>query len=170
MKGRFFMKDNNDKFFKEDGENDNRLPMNIEAEITPNEESTYTFRWEATKENKTKDKSHAWVNTLIIAISLLVAFSILCFTVIYDIPQRERDETLPSPETQAVQDTEASKTIFIKEYDDTSGILTPQQIYAHALPSVITVKASNDTFEGIGTGFVFDKNGYMQGTNENTVI
>ena len=155
------MKENNDKYLNNDADNDNKLPLNIEAEITPSEESRYAFRWEATRENKTTDKSHAWVHTLIIAISLLVAFSVLCFTVIYNIPKGGQDNSHVTPQTQEAQDTEASKTIFIKEYDTASGILTPQQIYASALPSVISIKASNDSFESIGTGFVFDENGYI---------
>ena len=160
------MNDNNDKYLKNDDDNDNKLPLNIEKDITPKEESTYAFRWEATNENnKNGSRSHTWIHTLIVAISLLVAFSVLCFTVIYSIRKEEPDTSLSPTETQAPQDTEAKKTIFIKEYDDTSGILTPQQIYAHALPSVVTIKATNDTFEGIGTGFVFDNDGYIATAN-----
>lgn len=164
------MKDNG-KYLKNDGNgnqnispDENKLPLNINSELIENKESTYAFRWEATSENRSDNKSHSWLHTLIIAISLLIAFSILCFTVIYDTRKEDNSSKTPN-ETQKAQDTEAGKTIFIKEYDDTSGTLTPQQIYAHSLPSVISIKASNDTFEGIGTGFVFDENGYIATAN-----
>ncbi len=147
-----------------------KYPEQINKELINGEDaSTYAFHWETTesdennkKENeKTKArKNKLWIQTLIMGTSFLVAFGILSFTLIREQRNNGIEDSTPE-ESIAPSDTEAGKTIYIKEYDDKSGVLTPQQIYSYSLPSVISIKASNESSQSIGSGFVFDANGYI---------
>ena len=90
--------------------------------------------------------------------SFTIAFIFLCLTLI----NAQRSTSLPpSDQAQKEDESEAGKTIYIKEYDDKSGVKTPQEIYSSSLPSVISVKATGDAVQSIGSGFVFDAAGYI---------
>ncbi len=132
-------------------------------------ESIYAFNWEATEgetedpEIEKKKKAQGpkfFPHTLIMAITFICAFSVLCFTLVF----MSKDNASPpvaqttSAETEA---QEAGKTVYIKEYDDKSGILTPQQIYTDNIGSVVSIKTRTKTTEGIGSGFVFESGGYI---------
>ena len=169
-------------------ESECKYPEQINKEIvTPEDTSTYAFNWEMSETPKSEvkeepkkqkaKKSRLWVQTLIMGISFIIAFIILSFTLI----NGQRNSGMPDVTTDgqinSTAETEAGKTIYIKEYDDASGVLTPQEIYSSSLPSVISIKASSDTLQSIGSGFVFDSNGYIatahhvvDGMSEITVI
>ena len=146
-------------------------PAKIEKEIIKNDgESTYAFNWYATpnEKNEKKDskkqkigKSRLWIQTLIMGICFVLCFAILASSFI-----SERRSNIISPDTQqdntpAPSESETGKTIYIKEYDAESGMLTPQEIYSSSLPSVVSIKASGEGSQSIGSGFVFDSRGYI---------
>ena len=157
-----------------------QFPERISTELSESSESRYAFKWEHTdakEERKAgKNSSSTWIYLLVMAISFVLTFSILTFVL-----RHERNDSPPPPsyaeETTTASDTENVKTIYIKEYDSTSGMLTPNEIYSLCAPSVVSIRVSNDTSEGIGSGFVFDDNGYIatachviSGMKEITVI
>ena len=142
-----------------------RFPEKIQNDVMKNEESVYAFRWEETTSEKYKNakvkKSGLFIQTLIMSISFVLAFGILSYTLIKERRMSGVLQTAPEESTKAPTEDEGGKTIYIKEYDAESGILTPQQIYSYSLPSVVSIKASNDIAESIGSGFVFDGAGYI---------
>ena len=160
--------DKDNKFGNENGTGDCKYPEQINKDIISSEdESIYASGLNMTqsaeekgkekkkrrsKKEKTK-KSGLWVPTLIMGASFTLAFAFLCLTLI----NAQRSSSLPL--TPA--DESESESIYIKEYDDKSGMLTAQEIYSRSLPSVISVKAKGDTLQSIGTGFVFDTAGYI---------
>lgn len=157
-----------------------QFPERISADLPDTSESSYAFKWEYTedspKKQAGKNKSSTWIYLLVMAVSFVLTFSVLTFVL-----RHERNDALPPPsyaeESTPASDTENVKTVYIKEYDPSSGMLTPGEIYSLCAPSVVSIKVSNDSSEGIGTGFVFDKNGYIatachviSGMKEITVI
>ncbi len=152
-------------------ETDCKYPEQVRKEIITEEDATaYAFRPQATETPKNENKegrektrtkkSKLWVQTLIMGASFIIAFCVLCFTVINE----RRTGMVPNDteaDTTSPTDTEAGKTIYIKEYNDDSGVLTPQEIYSYSLPSVISIKASSNALQSIGSGFVFDAGGYI---------
>ena len=162
----FFMNENNEnRFDQEKNEENCKYPEKVQKELIENNESIYAFNWQPTQEKKASSKSakrnQTWIQTLIISISFLLAFSILCITLIQEKSANVINLT-PSPsDTKAQANTDSQKTIYIREYDEKSGALTPQEIYSNSLSSVVSIKASNDRVEGIGSGFVFDNEGHI---------
>ena len=152
--------------YAKEEQTDCKYPEQINKELINGEDaSTYAFHWEGTKsdesEIKKTRKNKIWIQTLIMGTGFLIAFGILSFTLINE--QRNSGITNDSTQDETIShsDTEVGKTIYIKEYDDKSGVLTPQQIYSYSLPSVISIKASNESSQSIGSGFVFDSRGYI---------
>ena len=157
-----------------------QFPERISADLPDTSESSYAFKWEYTegspKKQADKNKSSTWIYLLVMAVSFVLTFSVLTFVL-----RHERNDAPPPPsyaeESTPASDTENVKTVYVKEYDPSSGMLTPGEIYSLCAPSVVSIKVSNDSSEGIGTGFVFDKNGYIatachviSGMKEITVI
>ena len=153
-------------------ENEYRYPEKVHKELIKNEDATtYAFNWHTISGNENNNKKDAkrqrtrksklWIQTLIMGTSFILAFGILSTTLI---KEQKNNVILPNAnekETNTTIEAETGKIIYIKEYDDESGLLTPQQIYSYSLPSVISIKASNDVSQSIGSGFVFDSAGYI---------
>ena len=148
-------------------ETDCKYPEKIQKELIKNEdESNYAFKWHTTQNEQTNRKQKTrknklWIQTLIMGTSFILAFGILSSSLINE---RRNDTDVPDAskeETDTPSEAETGKVIYIKEFDDESGLLTPQQIYSYSLPSVISIKASNDISQSIGSGFVFDNAGYI---------
>ena len=137
--------------------------------------STDDFEPEKNKKGKKKSAPNKslWLQTLIMGISFLTAFLILALSLI----SSRAPVTSEPPSITDAAESEAQRTVFIKEYDSTSGILAPQQIYADALESVVSVKATKDGASSIGSGFVFDSEGrivtahhVIEGMSDITII
>lgn len=141
-----------------------QVPECVENKPLKTDASTYAFNWEM--QNAPEDKQSFSkrrtppIYTLIMAISFVTVFSIFAFCVFF-----QKDNTnvpnQPPIETQSPTVTDSQKTIYIKEYDSSSGILTPHEIYSISSPSVVSITTSNGTYEGIGSGFVFSEGGYI---------
>ena len=141
-----------------------QVPEKIDNKIEKIDESAYAFNWEP------QDKPHDCVNTekrkttsiytLIMAISFVTVFLILTFFV-FSLRDNTDTEITPTKDTSSPATSQSQKTIYIKEYDASSGILTPHEIYSNASASVVSIKASNGIYEGIGSGFVFSEGGYI---------
>ena len=146
-------------------------PAKIEKELTKNDgDSTYAFNWYSTpneegdkKEDKKQKigKSRLWIQTLIMGVCFVLCFAILASSLVSERRNNIISPDAPSTEPTTPSESETGKTIYIKEYDAESGILTPQEIYSYSLPSVVSIKASGDLSQSIGSGFVFDSAGYI---------
>lgn len=69
-------------------------------------------------------------------------------------------------------DTEGGKVIFVRPFDDDSGVLTAPEIYEKCAKSAVTVlveySVNTVTDNGIGSGFIITEDGYIA-TAEHTV-
>lgn len=141
------------------------VPERTDNKIEKADPSTYAFNWQA--ENAPENNREAEKRrlplfySLIMAISFITVFSIFVFSPYFSAERvPEPNENITPSETEAAT-TDSQKTIYIKEYDPSSGMLTPHEIYSNSSASVVTIKTSNGTLEGIGSGFVFEECGYI---------
>ena len=177
-----------DAFFESD--NDNRCTRYPERKSTDlpaeNDDAEYAFHWEPVdidapidQRNQEKPKNSTWMHTLIMAISFIAAFGILCSIFIAagraNSPVGTNDVNIPVDST--ANNNAETKTVYVKEFDSSDGVMTPQEIYTHHSDSVVSISASNSTTQGIGSGFVITSSGYIAtaqhvvaGMNDITVI
>ena len=72
------------------------------------------------------------------------------------------DEDAPTSEMiDSPPPYEDEKVIFVKPYDDTSGILTKPELYAKCASSVVSISSKNEHASGIGSGFILSEDGYI---------
>lgn len=160
-----------DAFFESENEYEiPRYPERKNIELpTENDDVEYAFHWEPVyadeekkPEKEKKAKNSSLIYTFIMAVSFITAFGILCSALI--LSQKENAK-LPSPDingvTDNLQNSADTKTVYIKEFDSTEGVLTPQQIYTYHSDSVVSVSASSKTAQGIGSGFIVTPSGYI---------
>lgn len=157
-------------FFESENEYDlPRYPERKNIELpTENDDAGYAFHWEPVyaeeekPQKKEKSKNSSLIHTFIMALSFIAAFGILCSALI--ISQKENDNQ-PLPDMNGIennsQDPSDTKTIYIKEFDSSAGVLAPQEIYTYHSDSVVSVSASNKTSQGIGSGFIMTSSGYI---------
>ncbi len=101
--------------------------------------------------------------------SLLVSLIILGVTLTagnaYLHKMTERTEApSPTPPSDSMTDhwsTAEEKVIFVKQYDDTSGILTTPELYARCAKTVVSVLTKKENATGIGSGFILSQDGYI---------
>ena len=164
-----------------------RYPERKNIELpTENDDAEYAFDWEPicidaapTPKKEKEKKSSLLAQTFIIAGAFIVTFGILCSTLIIS-QKNNADLPAPSIDTTSSDDIQGSadtKTVYIKEFDSSEGVLTPQQIYTYHSESVVSISVSSSTEQGIGSGFILTSSGYIAtaehvvaGMNEITVI
>lgn len=149
-----------------------RFPERKNIELPYEKDAEYAFDWEPlyvdedkkqTNERKGKPKSSLLPHTVIMALAFVAAFAILCSALILS----QKEEVFlpePSPDASAGNNAQSpadTKTIYIKEFNSSDGVLTPQQIYTYHSESVVTVSVSSKTAEGIGSGFIITTSGYI---------
>jgi len=139
-----------------------RVPERIDNKLEKIDDSAYAFNWQPqdAPENVTDKRRAPIIYPLIMAISFVTVFFILTFSM-FSMKDSEKTPSESTLESEPPAVTESGKTIYIKEYDASSGILTPHEIYSLSSPSVVSIKTSNGTYEGIGSGFVFSEGGYI---------
>ncbi len=142
------------------------------------DETIYAFRWEPVqapkdsnkkeeKKSKAKSKdrrsSGLFFPTAVMGMAFLLAVCVLGSAFI----AQSRNVHLPtnSQSIPSAEQTETpSKIIYIRE-DSDGELLTPQEIYSYCAPSVVSIKGSSQSAEGIGTGFVISSDGYIATAN-----
>ncbi len=164
--------DNNSENIPIDFDNIEKNNTNSSIEITQtNDEnlpekhydSSYAFRWKY-EEEKTKRPPNRksgnplFILTLIMSVTFLFTFVIFAISIA---SHYESISTSAEAAESAVDDGGDQKTIFIKEFDSKSGALTPQEIYASCLDSVVSIQAFSKNTEGIGSGFIYSADGYI---------
>ncbi len=109
------------------------------------------------KRKKKKQKSAMLVYAIIVSCAFLAAFTMLILLII-------SKNTFPQ-NTPIIPSQEGEKVVYVREYDSSSGVLTPQEVYSKCLPSVVSIAVSNDTASGIGSGFIISSDGYIVTAN-----
>lgn len=137
------------------------------AKIDDTDKDIYAFKWDYIEKDSKKKAKNSVKNqkvakntgllfpTAVMGISFLLAFMALSSAFIMQKPHVA--DVAQSTTTDATDD---GKIIYVRE--DVDGInLTPTEIYSACAPSVVSIRATSSSAEGIGTGFVFASDGYI---------
>lgn len=103
--------------------------------------------------------------------SLIVAMALLAAALLvgskYTRVALERQSDVSEEDPSATEDVDAppfsedEKVIFIRQYDDVSGILTKPELYAKCANTVVSIASKNENASGIGSGFILSEDGYI---------
>ena len=141
---------------------DNAIPESAPKQA---DEATYAFRWsydEQDAENRKKSKRKQRNGVLTYAIVMTAAFAI-CFGILAAV--LIIDDIANITETKII---EHEKTIYVREYDSESGVLTIPEIANKVKPSVVGIMITTPTSTGVGTGIIMREDGYIA-TNAHVV-
>ncbi len=78
--------------------------------------------------------------------------------------QNTPQETEPPADLPAAV-TDSDKVVFVRPFDENSGLLTAPELYGACADSVVSVVASDGSSSGIGSGFVLSSDGYIATAN-----
>lgn len=110
-------------------------------------------------------KGRAWIAVL--TVLLLFAMLTLLVSVLASRAPEGTEEgfvNLPATDTQGGEE-KPDRVIFVKQYDDDSGILSTAQLYAERVASVVSILTKGDKTAGIGSGFFLTADGYVATAN-----
>jgi serine protease Do len=137
----------------------------MESEITEkeckeakNEESRYAFRWSYTEQDRanaeeSKRKKRNGMKTY--AIVMTAAFAV-CFILLAAILILDGFANIT--ETKIIEN---ERTIYVREYDSESGVLTIPEIADKVKPSVVGIEITSSSSTSVGTGIIMTSDGYI---------
>ena len=128
-------------------------------------DAVYAFRWsydEQDSANRAQAKKKQKKGVLIYAIVMTAAF-VVCFGFLAAVLLI--DDFANITETQII---EHERTIYVREYDSESGVLTVPEIADKVKPSVVGIEITTGSGSGVGTGIIMEEDGYIA-TNAHVV-
>ncbi len=125
-------------------------------------------------------KASGWRKVALVAcfpiLSVLFATGVMLFALV-----RKDGMGVPLPEEETTEvgalEAGADRVIFVKQYDDQSGLLTTPELYARYADTVVSIVGAGDESSGVGSGFFLREDGYIatayhvvEGMNQLTAI
>ncbi len=148
------------------------LPIPTEPqEVSENgDTSNPVYRWNyeeqtAFTKEKTKEKKRysAIVYAAVTTGVFMVAFTVLVILLILNnlkfTPNTQNGGEVSTPAVTS------ERVVYVREHDNSSGVLTTQEIYSKCLPSVVSISVSNSSSAAIGSGFIISDDGYIVTAN-----
>lgn len=137
-----------------DGNTNNEKKTEEEKE----QDTVYAFRWNYTEQdsaNAEKAKKERRNGMKTYAIVMTAAF-LLCFAILVSVIVLDGFANIT--ETKIIEHV---RTIFVREYDDESGVLTIPEIADKVAPCVVEIRVTYDSGTSVGTGIVMSEDGYI---------
>lgn len=123
-----------------------------------NEESRYAFRWSYTEqdranaeESKIKKRNGMKTYAAVMTAAFAVCFILLAAILILD-------GFANITETKIIEN---ERTIYVREYDSESGVLTIPEIAEKVKPSVVGIEITTSSSTSVGTGIIMTSDGYI---------
>ncbi len=119
-------------------------------------EAEYAFKWSyADKEYASKKQKKQKNGALIYGIIMTAAF-LLCFGIL--IAVLLIDGIANITETKIIEN---DRTVYIRDIDEDSGILTVPEIASKVKPSTVSLSVATVTSKSVGTGIIMTEDGYI---------
>lgn len=120
------------------------------------------------------------IGSLSVAMALLIAALLIgskYTRIAIERSESEIETNFPAEEDEVSPVSKEEKVIFVRQYDDASGILTKPELYAKCADTVVSIVSKNEHVSGIGSGFILSEDGYIatayhvvEGMTELTVL
>ncbi len=118
------------------------------------------------KKKKKESSPYPWLWGAILVVILLISLAILTmsFTLGTRYAANAESETAQE-DADAAGDTSKEKVVFVRQYEDGSGLLSTSELYAQCADSVVSIVTKSGTGSGIGSGFFLTEDGYIGTAN-----
>lgn len=149
----------------ENEENKETEAEKLEKTEEPAPETVYAYKWnyeEQERANSERKKAKEKSGMRTYAIVMTAAFAV-CFAILVAILVLDGFANIT--ETKII---EHERTIYVREYDIESGVLTIPEITDKVKPSVVGIEITTESGGGIGTGIIMTEDGYIA-TNAHVV-
>ena len=164
---------NKEEPLKKDPPAENPVPTVTDPKPEPGKPMPmqYTYRWTYgeqlkfdTKTKRQKRRGGAWIYASMMTIAFL-----LCFGTLLGVMLTGNYTVVDTPVSTEPQIQYIDRTVYIREPEIDSGILTIPEIASKVKPSVVGIEVVTEKgAKGIGTGIVMTPNGYIA-TNSHVV-
>lgn len=136
-----------------------------QAETLPTKEgSAFDWQKETTKNDREpkKEKKKGSLHYVLILTALFLLAALLCLGAIsLGIKWGEAQGEAVGTETPQEEQTGKEKVVFVRQYDDASGLLSLPELYSKVSDAVVSVKTKGTNTSGVGTGFFLREDGYI---------
>lgn len=113
-------------------------------------QAQYCWNYDEQVKHDSKKKRKGGSGALTYAIIMTIAFA-LCFVTLLGVVLMENGTLTPN----------IVRTIFVREYDSESGVLTIPEIADKVKPSVVGIEVTFPGGSGVGTGIILTEDGYI---------
>jgi len=152
-----------------------KLPRNAEKKTPPLEQKKgetdltsepSAFDWQKEKTNSDKkpkkEKRKGASHYVFILTALFLLAALFCLGTISLGIKLGQEGSLPV-DTSQEQEEQAGKekVVFVRQYDDTSGLLSLPELYATYADTVVSIQTRGKNISGVGTGFFLREDGYI---------
>ena len=98
-------------------------------------------------------------HALLLSALFLATLALCVGTVLIALRLEEGTGELPS--AQSGEEDSKEKLVFVRQYDDASGLLSLPELYATCADAVVSVQTRGNGVSGVGTGFFIREDGYI---------
>lgn len=112
---------------------------------------------DAPKKEKRGTAHYVLILTLLFLLATIVCLGALSFGRMIGREEERPTDLLPSDEEVMGKE----KIVFVRQYDDASGLLSLPELYATYSKSVVSVQAKGKSVSGVGSGFFIRDDGYI---------
>lgn len=134
------------------------------TEAEPNQSRTHTDPQDASVTHPPKVHKARGI-TILIAVCLTLALLVSAGAMALSRKLMSLSPTLPSDSSSEAEptapDTEGSRIVFIRQYDDQSGLLTKAELYETCADTVVSILADSRSSSAVGSGFLLSSDGYI---------
>ena len=151
-------------------EQDASALVSAENEL-PSEQVKTVYHWnygesqkiEEGKKRK-KGRNGAVIYASVVSLAFILCFAALICVLVFDFSSNSPETNINGSITETVVKVE-ERVVYVREYDEESGVLTTQEIYNKCLPSTVSIIVSDGTQSGTGSGFIISEDGYIATAN-----
>ena len=136
------------------------------------EETAWVGEENSTEEKPSKEKKRKEKNAspllwgAILTVILLIFLAVLMMSLTLGTRYAANIESDTEQDTvDAAGEAQKEKVVFIRQYEDGSGLLTTAELYGKCADSVVSIVTKSETGSGVGSGFFLTEDGYIGTAN-----
>ena len=142
------------------------LPKQAEQKKTPvpkpNKKQEQAIAKEPFENKQKTEKKHGTARYAIVLTLLFLCAVVICaFAVSLGRKYAQEEALVEEEEKVSSETTGKEKIVFVRPYDDESGLLSLPELYEKYAPSVVSIRTQGKNGSGVGSGFFLREDGYL---------